>query len=1201
MARIPIAALTKGREVFRFEFEHRVRSASTWLSAGFLFLVAIWMFLATADGEGMVNAPERLAGGSAIVGMFGALISAAIFGDAAVRDVKAGMDPLLYTSPLTRAHYLGGRYLAALLVNLLIVPVIPLGFITATRIAGSFETFGAFRLVAYVQPFLLFVVPNVVIVGALLFTIGVLARGVIPVYLGAVGIFVGNIVTLNLVEGIASPVVAVVADPTGIAALMATTRGWTEAERNTQLVGLPTFVAWNRLLWITIALAVLALLVRRFRLAHADGGGQRRSAASAVAAMEELRLTAPVAVPRVNGTHGRRAGVRQALAIARQSLMQLAATRSFALVLLGLVGLTLLFGWNVSDTVFDTSTWPLTFLVAEEVLSSRVVPLVWILLALYAGELAWSSRESGSAELVDAAPVTELVLLTGRFLALVAMLVLWLLALMEGGLLIQALQGYYQFEFALYLRILFGLNLAHWMLLAVLAMTVHVVVNHKYLGHLVVLLLIGSARALPPLGLVRHRLLLYGTDPGWTYSEMNGFGPFLAPWAWFKAYWGAWALLLLVASCVLWVRGSEAGWRHRWRAARERWVGGAVRATAVALVLMLTLGGWIFYNTNVLNTYRTAGEESLPKARYEKEYARFERALHPTITAAELRVELYPEQGAMEVRGRYSLANRGGTPIDSVHVTLHPEVELRRLETIRRSRVVLADTVAGYRILALQEALAPGDSLHLDFEAALVPRGFRNGRMPTEVVRNGSRIDRRWFPMIGYQRAMELESQDARARHGLAPRRVLPGADDVRALRQRFSLSDADLVSTSTVVGTSADQVAIAPGTLRRSWTENGRRYFHYESDGPTAFGGTVYSGRFAVRTDRWRDVELAIRYHPSHARNLDRMMRGMKESLEYFSAQFGPYKGRALEIVEFPRYGGFGVAHANLIGFTEDALLSRVQDGEIDQPFYGTAHEVAHQWWGWAVRGAVVKGIGFLSESLANYSAMMATEKFHGPDVARRVYDFQMERYLTGRVTQSREVPLLDVEDQPYIAYRKGAVAMYTLRERIGEERVNSALRRFADRFRDAAPPYPTSRELYAELRAVTPDSLHGMLADWFEHVTLWELRTVKATMEPAAAGRYRVTLEVEARKLRADSAGRETEVSMDEWVEVGVRAPYGEDKDGPMLFLAPHRIRSGRQVITVEVSARPGSAGIDPRRTLTERIRDNNIVAVEAAGGSP
>ena len=53
----------------------------------------------------------------------------------------------------------------------------------------------------------------------------------------------------------------------------------------------------------------------------------------------------------------------------------------------------------------------------------------------------------------------------------------------------------------------------------------------------------------------------------------------------------------------------------------------------------------------------------------------------------------------------------------------------------------------------------------------------------------------------------------------------------------------------------------------------------------------------------------------------------------------------------------------------------------------------------------------------------------------------------------------------------------MYTLREQIGEERVNTALRRYLEKHRDAGPPYPTSRDLYAELRAVTPDSLQSLL----------------------------------------------------------------------------------------------------------------------------
>ncbi|MPY90990.1 MAG: hypothetical protein GEU99_24145 [Luteitalea sp.] len=208
---------------------------------------------------------------------------------------------------------------------------------------------------------------------------------------------------------------------------------------------------------------------------------------------------------------------------------------------------------------------------------------------------------------------------------------------------------------------------------------------------------------------------------------------------------------------------------------------------------------------------------------------------------------------------------------------------------------------------------------------------------------------------------------------------------------------------------------------------------------------------------------------------------------LEYYTRQFSPYSGSQLQIVEIPRYDSFfGRAHLHTIATTEDNFLSRVDEGEIDQPFYGTAHEVAHQWWPGQVMGALVRGHGFLSESLANYSAMIVVEKTYGPAVARRVYNFQMDRYLSGRATQSREVPLLEVEDQPYIAYRKRAIAMYSLREQIGEEAVNTALRSYLEKYRDAGPPYPTSLDLYAELRAVTPDSLRSLLVDLFETVTL-------------------------------------------------------------------------------------------------------------------
>src|SRR4029079_9904624 len=123
-------------------------------------------------------------------------------------------------------------------------------------------------------------------------------------------------------------------------------------------------------------------------------------------------------------------------------------------------------------------------------------------------------------------------------------------------------------------------------------------------------------------------------------------------------------------------------------------------------------------------------------------------------------------------------------------------------------------------------------------------------------------------------------------------------------------------------------------------------------------------------------------------------------------------------------------------------------------------------------VSGARVRGAGFLAESFANYSAVMLMEKTFGEETARRAYGVHMERYLHGRAEQSREVPVLDVERQTYIMYRKGAVALLMLRDYIGEEPLNGALRRYLAKYRDAGPPYPTVLDQFAELRAATPDS---------------------------------------------------------------------------------------------------------------------------------
>ena len=1186
------------REIFRYEIEHRLYSLSTWAYAAFMFLIMVWGLAATTGENPVnVNGPQNIAEATVLWGgMFGLLVSAALFGDAAIRDAAAGMDPLLYTTRLRKVEYLGGRFLAALAVNAVLVLAIPLGFFIASLTVFDANALVPHSVTAYVQPLLLFLWPNLVLVGAIQFTIGALARQAIPVYVGTGGLFIGYIVAANYWTEIENPLLSALTDPLGINALLAMSRYWTPAEQASRFIGFPTLLVWNRVLWLGIAAGLLLVLRRRFRFAHAGGTGRGwRARRSLVDAPARGRWHGPV--PRVSGVFVRSTRMHQTVSIARQSLAEVMSGRGFQVGFIVTVGLVLLWGWNVGDTLFDTSTWPVTSLVVGEVLSRRARPILWLVIALYAGELVWKHREVGTAEIADAAPVPTSIALLGRFLALVTIIVGFHTAFLIGGLLLQTFHGYYDYELGLYGRVLFGLNLADHVLMAAVAMTIHVLVNQKYIGHILVLLA-SVFRTIGPLAGI-HRMLVYGSDPGWSHSDMNGFGPFLEPFVWFKAYWTTWALLLAVIAMLFWVRGPELGVRNRFVLARARLNRPMLRTAGVAIALILVLGGFVFYNTNVLNEYRGRDEGGLAQAEYERRYGQFESTPQPVITAADLRVEIYPYEPAVDLRGSYLLVNRTGVAIDSVHVVINRDVDTRSISLDRAAKPAVVDEETGFRTLALEQALQPGDSLRLSFDVGYRPRGFRGtSGILTEVVSNGSYFDRRLLPFVGYQPAFEL-SGDAREHFDLAPRPALPSPDDAEASRRDDGLRNEDRVRVEMVVGTAADQIAVASAPLRRSWTENGRRYFHYGTDAPiTSIASGIFSAKYAVVEDRWRDVELQIFHHPGHQESLERMIRSMKAALDYCTTTFGPYQFRELRIVEIPPYAfQGGRALTTTIAFAESNFITRVKEGGGDMTFFGTAHEVAHSWWGAQLRGAQVRGRAVLSESLSNYTAMMVTEKALGPDEARRVYDFQMDRYLSRRADFASDVPLVEVEDHPHIAYGKGAVAMYTLREHIGDEAVSTALRRLLETHRESGPPYPTALDLVRELRTVTPDSLQYLLTDLFETVTLWDVKTEQALVQRTDSGQYEVALDVVAKKMRADGVGHEAETPMDDLVEIGVFGSGADDSLGVPLYLQRHRIHSGRQTIRITVPQEPVRAGIDPWRKLIDRGRQDNVVEVEAS----
>ena len=412
----------------------------------------------------------------------------------------------------------------------------------------------------------------------------------------------------------------------------------------------------------------------------------------------------------------------------------------------------------------------------------------------------------------------------------------------------------------------------------------------------------------------------------------------------------------------------------------------------------------------------------------------------------------------------------------------------------------------------------------------------------------------------------------------------------------------ADWINVETIISTSAGQIAVAPGSLIREWRDGDRRYFQYQLDHPSLAFYSFISADYQVAREQWNGIRLEVYYLKEHPWNVPRMMNSMKKSLDYFTHNFGPYYHKEARIIEFPRVATFAQAFPGTMPYSEAigfiANLNHADD--IDMVFYVVAHEMAHQWWAHQVIGANMQGATLLSETMAQYSALMVMEHEYGRDLMRKFLRYEMDRYLSSRGKErQKERPLLTVEaEQGYVHYRKGSLVLYYLKEMIGEEAVNRALNKLVQQYAYAQAPYPTSYALVDALREQTPAELQYLIKDLFEDITIFSNRTLKATAQKRTDGKYDVIMDIETRKFKADPKGNETEVPVNDWIEIGAFAkPEKDKKYGKTLYRERVHLSGSKSTHTFTVAELPYQAGVDPFVLLIDRIPDDNVKQVTLA----
>ena len=1184
-----------------FEFRYLLKNPLLWVTAAAAFLLPFASLAFGLELEEDVrvykNSPWEVVSKYRIISCMFMFVSTVFVANIVLRDDETGFGPILRSTGIGRFDYLFGRFLGAFAIAALCLALVTPGiWLGALRAGADDAMIGPNRAVDHLYAYFIIALPNVFVTAAAFFTLATVTRSMMATYIGLLVFLMLYFALLGASTGRPDLVqVLAVIEPFSARAFADATRYWTTPERNTMLPAFSGALLHNRLLWLGIAIALLTTAWLRFDFTAARGASRRRHR-QALAATDDTAAVASSLQALPSPRHDGRAAWTLLVARTRFEIGQVVGSPAFIIMMLWAAFMTLFVLINARHP-YGRPNHPLTVTLIPK-LEEIFVILPLVIVIIYAGELVWRERERRVHEIIDAAPHPNWAYLLPKTAAIGLVLLSLFLASAAAAATTQLALGWERIDAATYL-VWYVLPMT-WdaMLAAALAMLVQTLSPGKFIGFGIMLLYVAArfTGTLP-----EHNLLDYAGRPPVSYSDMDGISSFWhGPWV-FRLYWGALAVVLLVAAHLLWRRGTETRLVPRLRGAAARFAGAPRTIALGSLLVFVTSGGHAFHNTNVLNRYESAEAADAWWAEYERRYIGYADLPQPSLSHVVLDVALYPDERRATVTGEYLLQNRQDAPIEDVHVLLLDRGLALEDVALAGGRVVREDATYGYRIFRLDPPMAPGETRRMTFRTLRWHRGFPNGAPNTRIVDNGTFLgDDELLPVVGMRGEPMVVNPATRRKHGLPPRPWPPALDDRSATGTpvgRRSWTTADIT-----VSTTAGQTPIAPGRKVSDVTAGGRRTARFVSDVPIRSAFAVQSARYAERHRRYGDVDLAVYHHPDHAWNVEHMLDMLEASLAYYETNFGPYQFDQARIIEFPSYGQtYAQAFANTIPNAESHgfIADLTSPDALDYVAGNVAHEMAHQYWGHQLAPAEMQGSMLLVETLAQYSAVMVMRGVHGEDQIRRQLRAQLNGYLSGRAWEKiGEVPLVRVGHQRYLMYNKGALAMYLVQQRLGEAAVNRALRALLERFRFRGAPYARATDLVEALRAeATTAEDQALITDLFERITLYDLKAVQPQATRRADGKWEVSLPIEARKFHADADGAEAETPLAERIEVGLfTALPGSDAFDRrhVLLMRREPVRSGHQVLAFVVDERPLYAGIDPYNMYIDRNAADNVASV-------
>jgi aminopeptidase N len=492
----------------------------------------------------------------------------------------------------------------------------------------------------------------------------------------------------------------------------------------------------------------------------------------------------------------------------------------------------------------------------------------------------------------------------------------------------------------------------------------------------------------------------------------------------------------------------------------------------------------------------------------------------------------------------------------SIHYDIAVRIEpaTRVLEATARISVKTpgATTIALARTLAADYILVNG--------APLATRGIeRGGRRvwPIPARRGGNEIEIRWRGTL----APTDLTLDHRGTLGRPIAASGPDGTFLPAGSFWYPVIGNDLGSYRVAVDVPAGQRGVVAGRLVEETDADGRARavfaFEHPAEGIDLMAGPYQVATRAVRTALGSEVALRTYFHPGIAELAEGYLDSVQGYLDLYEAWIGPYPFTEFSIVSSPTPTGFGMPTLTYLG-----------EGVLRLPFIratSLGHEVLHNWWGNGVYPDFAGGNW--AEGLTTLMADYAYRERAGADAAREMR-LGWLRDLAA-VPPGQDRPLRDFTSRTHgtsqiVGYNKSAMLFLMLRDALGAETFDRALRRFwiEQKFRVAG-----WRDLQRAFESESGRDLAPFFAQWLARAGLPAVRIAAASRGASGRAHFvRLTL---------------AQIAPAYVLRVPLRVRTEQGTETHVIEIA-----RDRQDFEISVGARPTELALDPDFRVLRRL---------------